>query len=187
MKASTYIGAVGLLLGLAMAQPTMAPDAVARDAATDLLSDLQAQALEALKEVESTTAKRAKTPCTVSNAQRRLDWCVTLFFCCCCPYSLHDLIIADGAGNRDVMSAAARNSYIMAVQCLFTSKSKLTSFGWPTKTRYDDFVAVHINMTTTIHNTANFLGYHRNLVHAYENALRNECGYTGYAPVGANA
>lgn len=85
--------------------------------------------------------------------------------------------------DRENMSTAMRRNYVEAVQCLFTSKSKLTEFGWPTKTRYDDFVGVHINMTVTIHNTGNFLSYHRNLVHAYETALRDECGYTGYAPV----
>lgn len=51
------------------------------------------------------------------------------------------------------------------------------------KSRYDDFVAVHINFTLTIHGTGNFLGWHRYFVHAYEQALRNECGYTGYQPV----
>jgi tyrosinase len=81
------------------------------------------------------------------------------------------------------MSKDMRKSYVQAVQCLMTSKAKLTEFGWPTKTRYDDFVGVHINMTTTIHNTGNFLSYHRNLIHAYETALRDECGYKGYAPV----
>jgi hypothetical protein len=66
---------------------------------------------------------------------------------------------------------------------LFDSRSKLTEYGWASKSRYDDFVGVHINMTTTIHNTGNFLGYHRYFLHTYEKALRDECGYTGYAPV----
>jgi tyrosinase len=51
------------------------------------------------------------------------------------------------------------------------------------KSRYDDFVAVHINFTLTIHGTGNFLGWHRYFVYAYEQALRNECGYKGYQPV----
>lgn len=53
------------------------------------------------------------------------------------------------------------------------------------KTRYDDFVAVHINQTLSIHGTGNFLGWHRYFVYTYEQALRNECGYKGYQPVSA--
>lgn len=81
------------------------------------------------------------------------------------------------------MSVPMRKSYVEAVECLFSSPSKLTQYGWPTQSRYDDFVAVHVNMTTTIHNTGNFLGWHRYFVHAYETVLRDECGYTGYAAV----
>ncbi|KAK2729083.1 FAD binding domain-containing protein [Colletotrichum kahawae] len=50
------------------------------------------------------------------------------------------------------------------------------------RNRYDDFVAVHINQTTTIHGTGNFLTWHRYFTWAYEEALRNECGYEGAQP-----
>ncbi|KAK7906577.1 hypothetical protein PG985_016314 [Apiospora marii] len=70
----------------------------------------------------------------------------------------------------------------MSMQALEGAERKLTQYGWPTKSRYDDFVAVHVNMTTTIHNTGNFLGWHRYFVHVYETVLRDECGYTGYSP-----
>jgi tyrosinase len=50
------------------------------------------------------------------------------------------------------------------------------------KTRYDDFVAVHINQTISIHGTANFLSWHRWFVYTFEQALRNECGYKGWQP-----
>jgi tyrosinase len=50
------------------------------------------------------------------------------------------------------------------------------------KSRYDDFVAVHINQTMSIHGTANFLSWHRWFVYAFEQALRNECGYKGFQP-----
>lgn len=35
----------------------------------------------------------------------------------------------------------------------------------------------------TVHVTGNFLGWHRHYIWSYEQALRNECGYTGYLPV----
>jgi tyrosinase len=43
-------------------------------------------------------------------------------------------------------------------------------------------VATHINQTNSIHNTANFLSWHRYYVWTYERALREECGYSGFQP-----
>ena len=81
------------------------------------------------------------------------------------------------------MSSKERKAYIKAVQCMFTSPSKSDPALVPgAKNRYDDFVAQHINQTTTIHGTGNFLSWHRYFVHGYEKALREECGYTGYQP-----
>lgn len=48
--------------------------------------------------------------------------------------------------------------------------------------RYDDFAAIHINQTLSIHGTGNFLTYHRYLTWLYEKALRDECGYSGAQP-----
>ncbi|KAG9230699.1 putative tyrosinase [Amylocarpus encephaloides] len=50
------------------------------------------------------------------------------------------------------------------------------------KSRYDDFLYTHINQTLSIHGTGNFLFWHRYFTWTYENALREECGYTGYQP-----
>lgn len=49
--------------------------------------------------------------------------------------------------------------------------------------QYDDFVATHIQHALSIHLTGNFLPWHRWLIHEYERALREECGYKGYQPV----
>jgi tyrosinase len=81
------------------------------------------------------------------------------------------------------MSKKERKSYISAVQCLIKSPSKSDPTLVPgARTRYDDFVAQHINQTTTIHGTGNFLTWHRYFVYGYEKALREECGYDGYQP-----
>ncbi|KAH6667782.1 hypothetical protein B0J14DRAFT_601438 [Halenospora varia] len=76
-----------------------------------------------------------------------------------------------------------KTSYINAVLCL-QQKSPLTplSAAPGVRTRYDDFVATHINQTLSIHYTGNFLSWHRYYVWIYEKALREECGYTGYQP-----
>lgn len=39
-----------------------------------------------------------------------------------------------------------------------------------------------MQQTLSIHFTGNFLAWHRWFLYEYEQALRNECGYKGYAP-----
>jgi tyrosinase len=52
------------------------------------------------------------------------------------------------------ISREARLQWIDAVKCLTKSPSKLNQEEYPgAKTRYDDFVAVHINQTLHIHGT----------------------------------
>lgn len=85
--------------------------------------------------------------------------------------------------NRSALSKTQRKEYIAAVQCLGTLPPKTPLSAAPgVRRRYDDFVATHINQTFSVHNTGNFLGWHRYLTWAYETALRDECGYTGYQP-----
>ena len=83
------------------------------------------------------------------------------------------------------MAKVERKDYIRAVQCLQTLPSKSDPAWAPAaKSRYDDFVAVHVNQTMLIHGNGLFLTWHRYFVWAYEQALRDECGYNGYQPVG---
>lgn len=85
------------------------------------------------------------------------------------------------------MSKFQRKDYIRAVHCLHTLPSKSDPAWAPAaRTRYDDFVAVHMNMTMSVHGSGLFLTWHRYLVWAYEQALRNECSYKGYQPVRAS-
>ncbi|KAF2786397.1 Di-copper centre-containing protein [Melanomma pulvis-pyrius CBS 109.77] len=81
------------------------------------------------------------------------------------------------------LSSKEKKSYIAAVQCLSTKPAKTpAALAAGAKNRYDDFVATHINQTLSIHGTGNFLSWHRYFTWIYEQALRNECGYTGYQP-----
>ncbi|KAI4948928.1 hypothetical protein J4E91_005390 [Alternaria rosae] len=123
----------------------------------DLLSDLQNQALENLKAAEKNGTLEKRGSCSIFNASVRKDWAI--------------------------MSAKERKAYISAVQCMFDAPSQSDPALVPgAKTRYDDFVAQHINQTLAIHGTGNFLSWHRYFVHGYETALREECGYKGYQP-----
>jgi len=51
-----------------------------------------------------------------------------------------------------------------------------------TKTRFDEFQAIHQLQTYATHFVGAFLPFHRLMMHAHETALRNECGYTGHQP-----
>lgn len=50
------------------------------------------------------------------------------------------------------------------------------------KSLFDDFVFVHLNQTFFIHQTGNFLIWHRYFLHIYEKKLKEECGFTGTLP-----
>ncbi|MCJ1411952.1 hypothetical protein MMC19_006044 [Ptychographa xylographoides] len=81
------------------------------------------------------------------------------------------------------LSSQQKVAYSNAVLCLMSKPAKSSKTAVPgARSRYDDFVAVHINQTLTIHGTANFLSWHRYFVWTFEQALRNECGYQGYQP-----
>ncbi|KIW33257.1 uncharacterized protein PV07_00124 [Cladophialophora immunda] len=81
------------------------------------------------------------------------------------------------------LTKAERTSYINAVLCLQKRPSIIPKGLVPgAKSRFDDFVATHINQTLSIHLDGIFLAWHREFVWLYEQALRNECGYTGTQP-----
>ncbi|KAK8022411.1 Di-copper centre-containing protein [Apiospora rasikravindrae] len=85
--------------------------------------------------------------------------------------------------NSADLSDAEKIDYIDAVRCLMTKPSITPPEVVPgARTRYDDFVATHMNLTRTIHMTGNFLTWHRYFVYTWEKALRDECGYKGYQP-----
>ncbi|KAK2761472.1 hypothetical protein CKAH01_16298 [Colletotrichum kahawae] len=124
----------------------------------DELSEIQAQAIEALQAAEGSGAFGKRDGCTLFNARVRKDW--------------------------NSLSSPEKKAYTGAVNCLLQQPSKLQASGLApgARNRYDDFVGVHINQTLSIHGTGNFLTWHRYFIWAYENALREECGYDGYQP-----
>ncbi|MCJ1262334.1 hypothetical protein MMC22_002204 [Lobaria immixta] len=81
------------------------------------------------------------------------------------------------------MSKKERVAYTDAVLCL-QSKPSISPPGLVpgARSRFDDFQAVHINQTLSIHFNARLLPWHRLFTWLYEEALRNECGYKGYQP-----
>ncbi|KAF3930659.1 Tyrosinase [Dactylella cylindrospora] len=80
------------------------------------------------------------------------------------------------------LSTREKKDYIRAVLCLQSKPAKSGSLAPGAQSRFDDFVATHINQTFVIHATGNFLSWHRYYTWVYEKALREECGYKGYQP-----
>ncbi|KAK4208273.1 tyrosinase [Rhypophila decipiens] len=73
--------------------------------------------------------------------------------------------------------------YIKAVKCLMSKPPNYPQSMVPgARSRFDDFLAVHINQTLIIHSTGNFLSWHRYYTWLYEEALKKECGYKGTQP-----
>ena len=69
-----------------------------------------------------------------------------------------------------------QHEYIAAVLCLSAQPSVFEQGS----SRYDDFVYAHVfEGANTAHHSASFLPWHRFFIHAFETALRNECGFRG--------
>ncbi|KAK3361474.1 hypothetical protein B0T24DRAFT_562168 [Lasiosphaeria ovina] len=76
-----------------------------------------------------------------------------------------------------------RLAYIDAVYCLANKTAQTPPSQVPgARSRYDDFVGLHIQQTLFVHSDGLFLPFHRHLVHLYERALRDECGFRGAQP-----
>ncbi|KAH7127011.1 hypothetical protein B0J11DRAFT_291635 [Dendryphion nanum] len=136
--------------------PTAASTDIA--AATEQLEQLAQFAQDiANSTLEETSSKQKRGSCTLSNLAVRREW-----------------------GS---LSNTERKSYTDAVLCLQAKQARTPSSLVPgVRSRFDDWVATHINQTNFIHYTGTFLAWHRLFTWEYEQALRNECGYKGYQP-----
>ncbi|KAK6953663.1 hypothetical protein K445DRAFT_322580 [Daldinia sp. EC12] len=77
-------------------------------------------------------------------------------------------------------SQADRKAFVTAIKCLMDKPSAGGFQG--SKSRYEDIVSVHQQMTPNIHQRAVFLPWHRYYVSAFEDLMRNECGFTAPFP-----
>jgi tyrosinase len=94
-------------------------------------------------------------------------------------FPVHANCHASAAVNRKeygALTSAQRLSFIDALKCVMTKPSLLPDI--PTSvSRYTDFAAVHVNMTTSIHMDGIFLSWHRHFVHLMETEL-HACGFS---------
>jgi hypothetical protein len=86
--------------------------------------------------------------------------------------------------HRSDLTVTQREEYIAAVQCLMKLPAQAPKVKYPgALSRYDDFVAYHITHAPMLHDTIHLFPAHKQFLAVYEQALRTECGYTGYQPV----
>lgn len=113
-----------------------------------------------IPKLEAWMAKKAaagNTKCTLANAAVRREW--------------------------SDLSVAEREDYIKAVLCLQSKPSKAPKGEVPgALSRFDDFVATHMMQSPMLHSPTHLFNSHKYYIWAYEQALRNECGYKGYQP-----
>lgn len=106
------------------------------------------------------------------------------------------------------MTVDERKAYTSAVNCLMSKPSKFKKeYPVAVESRYDDFVALHINSTAIsgafghpqdgtpaasampnfgahddVHGGGSILPWHRHAITQFENVLVEECGYKGGLP-----
>ncbi|KAH8878706.1 Di-copper centre-containing protein [Thozetella sp. PMI_491] len=103
--------------------------------------------------------------------------------------------IAAGKNNNCTLETAAvrrewsdltveqRVEYTTAVKCLMNLPAKADKTRFPgAMSRFDDFVAYHMTHAMQLHDNYHLFGAHKYFLWLYEQALRNECNYTGYQP-----
>lgn len=80
----------------------------------------------------------------------------------------------------DSTSTAERQNFVDSLKCLM-AKPPSGQFS-ASKSRYEDFTALHQTLTPRVHSNSKFLLWHRYLLWTWEQELREQCGLTGTLP-----
>lgn len=80
----------------------------------------------------------------------------------------------------DSVSTADRQNYVDSLKCLM-KKAPSGQFA-ASKSRYEDFTALHQTLTPRVHSNSKFLLWHRYLLWTFESELRESCGLTATLP-----
>ncbi|CBX91557.1 hypothetical protein LEMA_P070650.1 [Plenodomus lingam JN3] len=80
----------------------------------------------------------------------------------------------------DSYSNARRQGFVNAIKCLMSRRPNGQFRN--SRSRYEDLVALHQQLTPNIHGNAKFLVWHRYFVWTFEDMLRTECGFNDAMP-----
>ncbi|KAK7914516.1 hypothetical protein PG985_012219 [Apiospora marii] len=70
-------------------------------------------------------------------------------------------------------SDSDRHALVDSIQCLRTRPARIAG----ANSRFEDFAVIHRNFSPNIHNNQKFLLWHRYFLWAFEQVLREECGF----------
>lgn len=80
----------------------------------------------------------------------------------------------------DSYSNSDRQAFVDAIRCLQTRPAS-GQFS-QSRSRYEDLVSLHQNLTPNVHGNAKFLLWHRYYLWVFEDLLRSECGFNRNLP-----
>ncbi|KAK7946761.1 uncharacterized protein PG986_011082 [Apiospora aurea] len=80
------------------------------------------------------------------------------------------------------LTTGERRGFIGAVRCLQSKPGQTSDTFEGVRSRYDDFVALHITQTDYVHWVGQLLPWHRYYLWSFEQNLREMCGYKGAVP-----
>jgi len=80
----------------------------------------------------------------------------------------------------DSLSTSDRQNWVDSLKCLM-GKPASGQFS-ASKSRYEDFVALHQVLTPRVHSNSKFLLWHRYYLWTFEQVLRDDCGFTAPLP-----
>lgn len=106
------------------------------------------------RELDEELEKFEKRQSTCSNPRVRVEW--------------------DSYSNSD------RQAFVDAIKCLMNRPAS-GAFS-QSRSRYEDFVALHQRLTPNVHGNAKFLLWHRYYLWAFEQTLRSDCGFNRNFP-----
>ncbi len=98
----------------------------------------------------------------------------------CAPHCSSPCTSPKGIKRKEYgsMTHNERLAFINGVKCLARKPSLFGQGVVPASTSlWNDFTAVHVNMTTSIHISGIFLSWHRHFIYLLEKALHDKCGY----------
>ncbi|OWP03182.1 hypothetical protein B2J93_7208 [Marssonina coronariae] len=80
------------------------------------------------------------------------------------------------------LTSCEKTEYIDAVKCLQTRPARHQNMYPGARSRYDDFIGLHIALNHQIHFIGTFFAWHRYYVYLFEKDLRETCDYKGAQP-----
>lgn len=121
---------------------------------TDKIHEIADKVEDGIENLENLLHPKLQSRATCANVRVRTEW--------------------------DSTSTAEKQNFVDSIKCLM-GKAPSGQFA-ASKSRYEDFVALHQVLTPRVHGSSKFLLWHRYYLWTFEQALRSDCGLTTTLP-----